>query len=226
MKSGKKGVVWSKGKWRVQISVLGRRVTVGSFSDLGDAIRAREEAEVEHNYYTGDFSKRELTQENLKLMLHYEPNTGLFTWAINYGGHIGRGNRAGNSNKDVRIGGKTYIRIKLYSQSYAAHRLAFLYMLGGMPGETVDHINGDGEDNRWCNLREVSIAENNRNTRLRCDNKSGYPGVFPREDGRFQVNTGGVYIGLYETIEEAITAKQAAEKMSNYHTNHGQDRAL
>ena len=226
MESGKKGVLWYKGKWRVQISVAGKRVVLGSFSDLGDAIRAREVAEVENNYYTGDFSERELTQDNLKTLLNYEPDTGAFAWAINYGGHIVFGDMAGNTNKDMRIGGKTYIRIKLYQRSYAAHRLAFLYMLGRMPGEAVDHINGDGEDNRWCNLREVSIAENNHNTRLRCDNKSGYPGVFPREDGRFQVNVGSAYIGLYETIEEAIAAKQAAEKMSNYHTNHGQERAL
>ena len=74
MKSGKKGVLWSNGKWQAQISVSGRRVSLGSFYDLEDAILAREKAEVEHNYYTGDFSKRELTQTNVKALLHYNPD--------------------------------------------------------------------------------------------------------------------------------------------------------
>lgn len=46
----------------------------------------------------------------------------------------------------------------------------------------VDHISGDGLDNRRCNLRLCTRAENNRNrTRPQSSNTSGYQGVYWRK---------------------------------------------
>lgn len=41
----------------------------------------------------------------------------------------------------------------------------------------IDHINGDTLDNRKCNLRKCTIAENSRNSMLSISNTSGYKGV-------------------------------------------------
>ena len=53
------------------------------------------------------------------------------------------------------------------------HRL----ILAAQPGQQVDHINGDGLDNRRCNLRLCTRAQNNRNRGKGPTNTSGYKGV-------------------------------------------------
>ena len=51
--SGVMGVSWYKpgNKWVARITVNGTRVTLGSFTDLADAITARSDAKVEHGYH-------------------------------------------------------------------------------------------------------------------------------------------------------------------------------
>ncbi len=75
-----------------------------------------------------------LTQEQLKELLHYDSNTGLFTWRVGR-----RGMWA-----DLRAGTLSpsgYVSIIIKSKNYSAHRLAFLYMTGNFPINGVDHIN-------------------------------------------------------------------------------------
>jgi len=74
----------------------------------------------------------------------------------------------------------------------------------------TDHINGNGLDNRRSNLRACNTAQNQWNQRLRSDNKTGFKGV--RIDKRsgvnpfivlIRVNKKRIYIGCYQTAEEA-----------------------
>lgn len=58
-----------------------------------------------------------------------------------------------------------------------AHRCAWLLEKGSEPPETIDHINGIRDDNRICNLRAASFAENVRNTVPKKNNKTGFKGV-------------------------------------------------
>jgi hypothetical protein len=76
----------------------------------------------------------------------------------------------------------------------------------------VDHINGNGLDNRRSNLREATTAENMRNrSGLAIDNTSGYRGVHWRKDRQkwrawICVDHRGRHLGLFGTAEEAAYA--------------------
>ena len=50
-------------------------------------------------------------------------------------------------------------------------------MNGYFPENEIDHKDGDGRNNKWDNLREVSIVCNAQNCKIRSTNKSGFPGV-------------------------------------------------
>ena len=168
-----------------------------------------------------------MTKDKLKELLKYDPDTGIFTWNVSRS-QMKRGDVAGTKRKND---GKTYTIISLNGSKYRAHRLAFLYMTGKFPKLLCDHINGDGTDNRWVNLREVDHVNNNRNMRLRVDNTSGVTGVYwNKKDKRWQVSikvgSKRGYIGQYKTLEEARTARLSAEREHGFHENHGQVRPL
>tara|TARA_R110000851_G_scaffold315349_1_gene477794 strand:- start:522 stop:1028 length:507 start_codon:yes stop_codon:yes gene_type:complete len=168
-----------------------------------------------------------MTEELLKQMLKYEPDTGLFTWLIKRPGVL-INDVAGTERKHD---GKTYIIISLNGKKHRAHRLAFLYMTGKFPLLLCDHEDGDGTNNRWNNLREVDYINNNRNMRLRADNSSGVAGVYwNKKDKRWQVSlkvgSDRGYIGQYKTLEEAVRIRLDAERKHGFHKNHGQVRPL
>lgn len=137
--------------------------------------------------------KEELTQERLKDLLDYDPETGVFTWKVS---RRGRGTAAG------RVAGKRhcegYVSIGIDGRQYLAHRLAILYTDGAFPSQDTDHMNGDRSDNRRENLREASRSQNNMNSKLRSTNKTGIRGVYESKRGRFisRVNFDGVCISL------------------------------
>ena len=93
----------------------------------------------------------ELTAARLRKMLHYDPETGVFT-------RLWTGNVTGCPDA------KGYLRIAADGRSYRAHRLAVLYMTGAWPSEQIDHINQVRTDNRWSNLRPATNGENGANT--------------------------------------------------------------
>jgi hypothetical protein len=77
----------------------------------------------------------------------------------------------------------------------------------------VDHKNGDGLDNRRVNLRVCVIAENQRNSRRRRDNRTGYKGVSPyrgKYRAQIQVNGKNIYLGCFPTPERAAIAYDLA----------------
>tara|TARA_R110000851_G_scaffold33896_1_gene90358 strand:- start:4452 stop:4940 length:489 start_codon:yes stop_codon:yes gene_type:complete len=85
-------------------------------------------------------------------------------------------------------------------------------------GQEVDHINGDTYDNRKCNLRICTHAENMMNRRKHKNNKSGIKGVYyapnRAKNWRAQIRKNGVKydLGGYETPEEAKIAYELASK--------------
>jgi hypothetical protein len=113
-----------------------------------------------------------LTQERLKELLHYDPDTGVFTRVKTAGSRAQVGTVVGS------IGAHGYLSVCIDRVDYLLHRLAFLYVTGELP-KYVDHVNGCRSDNRWSNLRGcASQAVNMQNQRRAVKrNTTGYLGV-------------------------------------------------
>jgi HNH endonuclease/AP2 domain len=98
-----------------------------------------------------------------------------------------------------------------------AHRLVMERMLGRplLRSEQVDHINGNGLDNRRSNLRLATKRQNQQNRQRRINGSSIYKGVsLFKRDGTWksQINIDGLqkHIGYFKTQEAAARAYDAA----------------
>lgn len=170
----------------------------------------------------------------------YQPDTGELTWLprrpedFQSGGSISQQTRAKQWN--TRCSGKpafnsvapTGYLVGPFGSGIqlAAHRVAFAIQNGRWPS-MIDHINGDRTDNRWLNLREVTPRQNAMNCAVRSDSSTGRTGVQPnRRRGRGFVATikaegRHLYLGTYGTFDEAVAAREAAEKVLGYSARHG-----
>lgn len=161
-----------------------------------------------------------LTADELKDLLIYDPTTGVFTRRVTRGRH-GRhkaGEVAGHIN-----GSDGYIAIRLNNTLYLAHRLAWLYMKGEWPSQQIDHKNLKRSDNRWTNLREASHGQNVVNSPARKNNTVGLKGVSLITQAkrwnmsrpyvaRLTVDRRVIYLGQFATAEEAHTAYMTASR--------------
>lgn len=167
-----------------------------------------------------------ITQDQLKEVLHYCPETGVFTWLENMSTRARKGAEAGSIRYD-NSSNKPYRHICANQQRYRAHRLAFLYMTGGFPEDQVDHEDGNGLNNAWSNLRAVTGAENHKNMRKRADNRSGTTGVYwYKQTRKWRSLIRNKHLGFFRSKEEAIAARKAAEVTYGFHDNHGTERPL
>lgn len=160
----------------------------------------------------GTAAKPSLTRARLKELLHYDPETGVFTRRLNKG-RWKAGSVAGCTAKWSRGGVYTVIRVD--DVLHLAHRLAWLYVTGEWPSDEIDHIDLNGANNRWANLRAATGDQNKANKPKQSNNTTGFKGVwFHRQIGRYaaSINIRGKKhsLGCYATPEEAHAAYRAA----------------
>ena len=154
-------------------------------------------------------NETELTQSQLKELLHYDPDTGDFTWKVKNNKRISIGAVAGCLSPNG------YIVIGLNGKLYSSHRLAFLYMTGHIPKDQIDHINHDKGDNRWSNLRECTQSQNGANRKLSINNTSGYKGVHWNKPAKkwivqIKFNNNKKHLGYFDCKHEAALAYNKA----------------
>lgn len=172
-----------------------------------------------------------LDEDKLRSLLDFDAN-GVFTWRIRpveafsssracnswnakYAGTV-----AGNINN------RGYRLIKIDGGLHLASRLAWLMTNGEMPSGQIDHINGNRDDNRPDNLRDVSQAENMRNKKRYSTNKSGVPGVYfsvRQQVWRAVVRVDGSNrsLGNFKDKNSAIAARERGARAFGFHVNHG-----
>jgi len=182
--------------------------------------------------------KVQLTAELIRSLIDYDPETGLLTWKPrplemfpeDRQVSIAAAWNAKNAGKEAcacvdggyKQGGLFYNKLK-------AHRAAWAIMTGEMPRGQIDHINGDGTDNRWENLRLVDSTGNARNQKKHRTNPSGHTGVCwhkPTEkwEAYYWDGKNNRTIGRYKKLDDAAEVARQARVARGYHPNHGTDR--
>lgn len=161
-----------------------------------------------------------ITQKELKEVLNYNEDTGLFKYIKSSNSKIKIGQIAGTISNG-------YCRIKINGKSYLGHHLVWLYKYSSFPEYPkyqIDHINQNRLDNRLSNLRIVTQSCNQRNAKKRKDNTSGVTGVIYANKGwvtRINDKKGKIYLGKFKEFSEAVSARKRAELVLKYSENHG-----
>lgn len=174
-----------------------------------------------------------VSPEVLRELLCYAPESGVLTWqqrpiACFANARCGTTWNTRYAGKEAfsATGADGYRCGGVHKKPLLAHRVIWAMVHGRWPDGQIDHIDGNRQNNRLSNLREVPLADNARNAKVRRDNRSGIPGVLwhPR-DKKWTVRIGGGdnrrSLGYFATLEGAIAARRAAEARLGYHANHG-----
>lgn len=177
------------------------------------------------------------SKEALDKLLRYEPLTGLLFWRkrtedtfVNIGSHTLAHTCAKWNGRFADKEALTKVNLgyrcgRLKRDYVMAHRVIWKMVTDVDPIE-VDHIDGNRSNNRWENLRNVTVSENHRNTARRSDNKSGVVGV--RWNTQMKKWTAYIvlktlYLGSFDSFEGAVAARKAAEVEHGFHANHGRE---
>lgn len=110
------------------------------------------------------------------------------------------------------------VRIGEKRRNVSMHRT----IMGHPEGLEIDHVDGDGLNNRRDNLRKATTEQNQRNQRLNCLNTSGYKGVTMcggKWQSRIQVRGKQIFLGRHDTPGAAHAAY--CEASAKYHGEFG-----
>ncbi len=153
--------------------------------------------------------KKALTLFELKRLLSFDPETGIFTRLVSFTNAFPVGSVAGRVDKDG------YLRITVNRKVYFSHRLAWFYVHEEWPSGNIDHIDMNKKNNRIKNLRPANKFENARNKARLVTNKSGYKGVAKNTQcntwrSTITANRKTIYLGSFNNKEDAAIAYDEA----------------
>jgi hypothetical protein len=146
-------------------------------------------------YCCGD----ENNHPDFSVALRYEKSTGKFFWIKRINSRGNPGKEAGNIVTD----GGRFITYK--KRRWQASRLAWYFVYGCFPVFCIDHINGNRDDNRIENLREVTVRENMQNMKTHREGK--LVGAHKRKNNKWEshikINGKIIYLGTFDSDKEA-----------------------
>jgi hypothetical protein len=170
-----------------------------------------------------------LTAELLNELFVYFPETGKLVARHTMG--TGRAyHKVGEEVGTLNPNG--YRQVTIGRRKNSTHRLIWFLVTGKWPDHEIDHLNGVKDDNRWDNLRDITHRENVCNKRMYSNNESGCTGVsWHKGDNRWQASirqNGKLrYIGCFDSLEEAIKARQQAQEETGIFTErHGKSKTI
>jgi hypothetical protein len=163
-------------------------------------------------------AERQLTQDYVRSLFEYDPETGVLTWKERPREHFNsaRGRNIFNARFAGKAAGSTsdgYIQICIDGDLYYAHRLAWVHVHGEWPEHGIDHKNRSRSHNWIDNLRPATQAKNVCNASLSKRNTSGAKGVRPhgkRWVAQIAHNKRRFHLGVFDTKEEASNAYEQA----------------
>ena len=138
-----------------------------------------------------------ITQEELKLWLDYDPETGVFLRK-----------KYSSQKRPCGTVDNGYLFISVKGKKYKAHHLAWLWAYGKLPTKIIDHINQVRNDNRICNLRETTHSINSLNS----DKNFGVYKHHNKFRARVKIGDKQVHLGLFKSEEEARNAYLSAKE--------------
>jgi hypothetical protein len=113
-------------------------------------------------------ANRELiTAARVRELFHYDPETGVLLNRCFRGPAALAGAEAGSVWADG------YRHVQIDKERYAASHIIWLWMTGEWPNDEVDHRSGDRDNNRWKNLRQATVYQNQANRKKYDRNKCG-----------------------------------------------------
>lgn len=168
----------------------------------------------------------ELRYEEVARLFTYDREAGVPYWRIRNHNSIRRNYVAGSS-KGTRDG---YRQVSIKGKHYHEHRIIMMLCFGHIPENAeIDHINHVRNDNRLFNLRFVTRSENSKNQSLSSKSTTGVTGVSflkarKKYIAQIGVNRKLIYLGMFETLEEAAARAEANLKFK-FNNNHGLNKA-
>lgn len=179
------------------------------------------------------------TQEHLKELLDYDPDTGVLRWRdrglswfsrekdwkiwnIKYSGKVAGHRETRKSSKC----GYSVIALRVEDKLYLAHRIIWKYMTGEDPMFPLDHKNQDATDNSWSNLRKSSYLRNNRNVSKSTNNTSGVTGVcWKSKENMWLARVGDECVGRFKREDLDLAAMAVMERRLElgYSPSHGME---
>jgi hypothetical protein len=197
---------WFRERWHVHRIEHGERVWIATF---GPRRAAEAFAGMVAECLGGAMTNRP-SPNNIKSLLEYAPETGLFRWKNPSARQTAawfKGNK----------GCRAYRRLYIHGQHFLAHVIAYVIMNGRWPRYEISHRDRDHANNKWHNLRHRVAKKRNWNRRINRNNSTGQRGVtlFRTEDrlrfrARLQVRQKHISLGLFDDPKAAAIAWRSA----------------